>query len=66
MTTYEWAVMILVFFLTSIVGVVTGSNSLIAVPVMFQFGIDPHGDRDEYVRSHLHVSWRNDTVSEGR
>lgn len=34
-------VLILVFFLTSIVGVVTGSNSLIAVPVMFQFGIDP-------------------------
>jgi uncharacterized membrane protein YfcA len=33
--------MIVVFFLTSIVGVVTGSNSLIAVPVMFQFGIEP-------------------------
>ncbi len=31
----------LVFFLTSMVGVVTGSNSLIAVPVMFQVGIDP-------------------------
>lgn len=28
------------FFITSIVGVVTGSNSLITVPVMFQFGID--------------------------
>jgi uncharacterized protein len=28
------------FFVTSIVGVVTGSNSLITVPVMFQFGID--------------------------
>jgi uncharacterized membrane protein YfcA len=27
--------------LTSIVGVITGSNSLIAVPVMFQFGIEP-------------------------
>jgi uncharacterized membrane protein YfcA len=34
-------VLVLVFFLTSVVGVVTGSNSLIAVPVMFQFGIDP-------------------------
>lgn len=33
--------MIIIFFLTSVVGVVTGSNSLIAVPVMFQFGIDP-------------------------
>jgi hypothetical protein len=29
------------FFVTSAVGVVTGSNSLITVPVMFQFGIDP-------------------------
>ncbi|MBK9163065.1 MAG: sulfite exporter TauE/SafE family protein [Acidobacteria bacterium] len=28
------------FFVTSAVGVVTGSNSLITVPVMFQFGID--------------------------
>lgn len=34
-------VLVIVFFLTSVVGVVTGSNSLIAVPVMFQFGIDP-------------------------
>ncbi|NOT47736.1 MAG: sulfite exporter TauE/SafE family protein [Acidobacteria bacterium] len=32
--------LILLFLLTSIVGVVTGSNSLITVPVMFQFGID--------------------------
>ncbi len=31
----------LLFFITSAVGVVTGSNSLITVPVMFQFGIDP-------------------------
>src|SRR5262249_50043129 len=38
---FALAVLILVFFLTSMVGVVTGSNSLIAVPVMFQFGIDP-------------------------
>lgn len=35
------AILVLVFFFTSVVGVVTGSNSLIAVPVMFQFGIDP-------------------------
>ncbi|MGB7207618.1 MAG: sulfite exporter TauE/SafE family protein [Pyrinomonadaceae bacterium] len=32
--------LILLFFMTSIIGVVTGSNSLITVPVMFQFGID--------------------------
>ena len=31
----------LLFFLTSVVGVVAGSNSLITVPVMYQFGIDP-------------------------
>lgn len=30
-----------IFFLTSAVGVVTGSNSLITVPAMFQFGIAP-------------------------
>lgn len=34
-------VLIVIFFLTSMVGVVTGSNSLITVPVMFQMGIDP-------------------------
>lgn len=33
--------LIILFFMTSAVGVVTGSNSLITVPVMFQFGIDP-------------------------
>ena len=31
----------LLFFATSVVGVVTGSNSLITVPAMFIFGIDP-------------------------
>src|SRR4051812_39771489 len=41
LSTYALAVLIFIFFVTSVVGVVTGSNSLIAVPVMFQFGIDP-------------------------
>jgi uncharacterized membrane protein YfcA len=41
MTTYALIILIAVFFITSVVGVVTGSNSLIAVPVMFQFGIEP-------------------------
>jgi len=41
MATNALIILIVVFFLTSVVGVVTGSNSLIAVPVMFQFGIDP-------------------------
>lgn len=34
-------ILIILFFITSAIGVVTGSNSLITVPVMFQFGIDP-------------------------
>ena len=33
--------LIILVFITSAVGVVTGSNSLIIVPVMFQFGIEP-------------------------
>ncbi len=33
--------LIILFFMMSAVGVVTGSNSLVTVPVMFQFGIDP-------------------------
>jgi len=41
MSAYVLIILIVVFFLTSVVGVVTGSNSLIAVPVMFQAGIDP-------------------------
>lgn len=35
------ALLIVLFFATSVVGVVTGSNSLITVPAMFQFGIEP-------------------------
>jgi uncharacterized protein len=34
-------ILILLFLVTSAIGVVTGSNSLITVPVMFQFGIEP-------------------------
>src|SRR6476620_2484265 len=41
MSTTAVIVLIVVFFLTSVVGVVTGSNSLIAVPVMFQVGVEP-------------------------
>lgn len=33
--------LIVLFALTSAIGVVTGSNSLVTVPVMFQFDIDP-------------------------
>jgi len=33
--------LIVIFFLTGMVGVVTGSNSLIAVPAMFQMGVPP-------------------------
>jgi len=35
-------ILILVFFVTSIVSVVTGSTSLITVPVMISLGIEPH------------------------
>src|SRR5437867_9154153 len=41
MTLIQTVVLIILFFATSFIGVVTGSNSLITVPVMFQFGIDP-------------------------
>ncbi len=41
MSTSSLAALILLFFVTSVIGVVTGSNSLVTVPVMFQFGIDP-------------------------
>ncbi len=40
MSNNELIFLIVLFFVTSVVGVVTGSNSLITVPVMFQFGID--------------------------
>jgi uncharacterized protein len=41
MSTTTIIILILLFFATSAVGVVTGSNSLVTVPVMFQFGIEP-------------------------
>ncbi|MDQ2747231.1 MAG: sulfite exporter TauE/SafE family protein [Acidobacteriota bacterium] len=41
MPTTDLILLIILFFITSAIGVVTGSNSLITVPVMFQFGIDP-------------------------
>ncbi len=40
MSIYALAALIVLFFVTTAVGVITGSNSLITVPVMFQFGID--------------------------
>lgn len=40
MNAAEYCALIILFFITSAVGVVTGSNSLITVPVMLQFGID--------------------------
>jgi uncharacterized membrane protein YfcA len=42
MPTAKLLVLVAVFFLTSIVSVVTGSTSLITVPVMIAFGIEPH------------------------
>src|SRR4051812_25600352 len=40
MPTSALIILIVLFFITTVIGVVTGSNSLITVPVMFQFGID--------------------------
>jgi uncharacterized membrane protein YfcA len=34
-------ILVLLFFITTAIGVVTGGNSLITVPLMFQFGIEP-------------------------
>lgn len=41
MSTESLIILAVIFFLTTIVGVVTGSNSLINVPAMFQLGIEP-------------------------
>lgn len=38
----KWTALITVFFLTILVSVLTGSTSLITVPVMISFGIEPH------------------------
>jgi len=35
-------ILVSVFFLTSVISVVTGSTSLVTVPVMMVFGIEPH------------------------
>jgi len=40
--TSKLLVLIAIFFATSLIGVVTGATSLITVPVMIQFGIEPH------------------------
>src|SRR5271154_836893 len=41
MTAIKTLILAVVFFVTSGISVVTGSTSVITVPVMFQFGIDP-------------------------
>ena len=40
MSPWQFVFLALVFLVTSVIGVVTGSNSLITVPVMFQMGMD--------------------------
>jgi uncharacterized protein len=42
MPTAKLLILVAVFFLTSTVSVVTGSTSLITVPVMISFGMEPH------------------------
>lgn len=41
MTLFQLFFLVFIFLVTSIIGVVTGSNSLITVPVMLEFGISP-------------------------
>lgn len=41
MSELKFITLLALFFITSLVGVVTGSNSLVTVPVMFLFGIEP-------------------------
>ncbi len=41
MTAFVIILLVVLFFITTAIGVVTGSNSLITVPIMFQFGIEP-------------------------
>ena len=41
MTNVELISLIIIFFFTSVIGVVTGSNSLITVPAMLEFDIEP-------------------------
>jgi hypothetical protein len=38
---FELLALVVVFFFTSVISVVTGSTSLITVPIMLQFGIEP-------------------------
>jgi uncharacterized protein len=42
MTLFGWICLVSVFFFTAVISVVTGGTSLITVPVMMQFGIEPH------------------------
>lgn len=42
MPTEKLAILTAVFFFTSVLSVITGSTSLITVPVMIAFGIEPH------------------------
>lgn len=43
MPTGKLLVLVAIFFLTSVISVVTGSTSLITVPVMIALGIEAHG-----------------------
>ncbi len=42
MSTLQLTILIVVFFVTSIISVITGSTSLITIPIMLQIGIEPH------------------------
>lgn len=41
MTTLQLLFLITIFFITSVISVITGSTSLITVPIMLQLSIEP-------------------------
>ena len=53
MPVIQLLILVPVFFVTSCVSFVTGSTSVITVPVMFQFGIDPRDAEDNGLRAPL-------------
>lgn len=64
MPNVDLILLVIIYLLTSAVGVVTGSNSLIAVPVMFQFGVPARIAVATNMFAGLYVRWRHHPVFE--
>jgi hypothetical protein len=52
-----WFTVTTVFFLTSIINVVTGSATLITVPAIFQLGIEPIVEMLDFTKSKEHCCY---------